>query len=154
MIVDFVIVQPCRLCLSPSSSSGSSCSLSSRCSEAHSNSPLRHLFHLLQLNIWVPRILMPYLPGTNLLVGAVALWRGEHEGPHHLPGLPLPCWDLQPVLLPQGISISISIISLVYPCLVEIFNQYFSRKVLVLVLSPLSTPALLRFSTSTSLARY
>ena len=50
------------------------------------------------------------------------------------------------------------IISLVYPCLAEIFNQYFSRKVLVLVLllvsSPWSTPALLRSLTSTSPARY
>ena len=48
------------------------------------------------------------------------------------------------------------IISLVYPCLAEIFNQYFSRKVLVLVLvlSPWSTPALLRSSTNTSPARY
>ena len=48
------------------------------------------------------------------------------------------------------------IISLVYPCLAEIFNQYFSRKVLVLVLvlSAWFTNALLKSSTSTSLVRY
>ena len=41
-------------------------------------------------------------PGPNLHVAAVALRWGKHEGPHCLPRLPLPCSDLQSVLLSQG----------------------------------------------------